>query len=123
MDLSDYQREAQATDQLPAGDNNDLIVPLLGMAGEVGSLLVEFKKHLHDGEAHTLFPAQMAEELGDVLWYLANTATKFGLDLSTIAEENLSKTRDRWPTENDPDAYRLFDEDYPPEEQLPRVRR
>src|SRR4051812_7107396 len=81
MELSDYQRDAQATDQLPTGDENDLIVPLLGMAGEVGSLLVEFKKHLRDGQAHTLFPEQMAEELGDVLWYLANTATKFNLDL------------------------------------------
>jgi NTP pyrophosphatase (non-canonical NTP hydrolase) len=121
MDLSDYQREAQATDQLPSGDPNDLIVPLLGMAGEVGSLLVEFKKHLRDGEAHTLFPDQMAEELGDVLWYVANTATKFDLDLSTIAEDNLGKTRDRWPTADDRRSYRLFDEEFPPEEQLPRT--
>lgn len=121
MELSDYQREAQGTDQLPSGDPNDLIVPLLGMAGEVGSLLVEFKKHLRDGDAHTLFPEQMAEELGDVLWYLANTATKFGIDLNTIAEDNLRKTRDRWPIADDRKTYRLFDEDFSPEEQLPRA--
>jgi NTP pyrophosphatase (non-canonical NTP hydrolase) len=119
MDLRDYQLEAQATDQLPSGDANDRIVPLLGMAGEVGSLLVEFKKHLRDGDAHSLFPEQMAEELGDVLWYLANTATKFDLNLSTIAEENLRKTRDRWPV-RDGETYRLFDDDFPETEQLPR---
>lgn len=119
MDLDEYQQEAQATDQLPPGDANDLIVPLLGMAGEVGSLLVEFKKHLRDGDAHSLFPAQMAEELGDVLWYLANTATKFNLNLSTIAENNLRKTRDRWPV-GDGETYKLFDEEFPEWEQLPR---
>ena len=89
--------EAQATDQLPAGDPNAVIVPLLGMAGEVGSLLAEYKKYLRDKDAHVLFPKQVAEELGDILWYLANTATKFDLDLAAIAADNLAKTRDRWP--------------------------
>lgn len=120
MELDEYQREAQATDQLPAGDANDLIVPLLGMAGEVGSLLAEFKKHLRDGEAHSLFPEQMAEELGDILWYLANTATKFDLSLREIAKNNLRKTRDRWMV-GDGETYRLFDEDLPRAEQLPRT--
>jgi NTP pyrophosphatase (non-canonical NTP hydrolase) len=120
MELSEYQREAQKTDQLPPGDPNDRIVSLLGMAGEVGDLLVEFKKYLRDGDAHVLFPDHVAEELGDLLWYLANTATKFDLDLESIAEANLAKTRDRWPTEDGVDPYRLFDEEYPSEEQLPR---
>ena len=120
MELSDYQREARKTDQLPAGDANDVIVPLLGMAGEVGSLLVEYKKFLRDGDAHLLFPDQVAEELGDVLWYLANTASKFELDLGAIARANLQKTRDRWPTDDQATAYRLFDEGCPETEQLPR---
>ncbi len=120
MEISEYQRKAQKTDQLPLGDPNYRIVPLLGMAGEVGDLLVEFKKYLRDGDAHVLFPDHVAEELGDVLWYLANTATKFDLDLGSIAEANLAKTRDRWPTEDGVDPYRLFDEEYPSEQQLPR---
>ena len=97
MNLTEYQQQAQATDQLPVGDPNAVIVPLLGMAGEVGSLLAEYKKYLRDKDAHVLFPKQVAEELGDILWYLANTATKFDLDLATIAADNLAKTRDRWP--------------------------
>ena len=120
MDLSDYQRQAQATDQLPAGDPNAIIVPLLGMAGEVGSLLAEYKKYLRDKDAHVLFPEQVAEELGDILWYLANTATKFDLDLAAIAASNLAKTRDRWPPAGGHPKYRLFDDDFPSEEQLPR---
>ena len=120
MNLTDYQEQAQATDQLPAGDPNALIVPLLGMAGEVGSLLAEYKKYLRDKDAHMLFPQQVAEELGDILWYLANTATKFDLDLAAIATDNLAKTRDRWLPAGHADRYRLFDDDFPAEEQLPR---
>lgn len=121
MELADYQDQAQATDQLPAGGPNALMVPLLGMAGEVGSLLVEFKKHLREGDAHVLFPDHVEEELGDILWYLANTAAKFNLNLSTIATKNLAKTRDRWPPEGSADRYQLFDNDYVPAEQLPRI--
>jgi NTP pyrophosphatase (non-canonical NTP hydrolase) len=120
MELSDYQRQAQDTDQLPPGDPNAVIVPLLGMAGEVGSLLGEYKKYLRDKDAHMLFPDQVAEELGDILWYLANTAAKFGLDLAAIAAVNLAKARDRWPPDGTETEHRLFDEDFPAGEQLPR---
>jgi NTP pyrophosphatase (non-canonical NTP hydrolase) len=117
MDLSEYQAQAQLTDQFPV---HEKIVPLLGMGGEVGSLLAEYKKFMRDGAAHVLFPEQVAEELGDILWYLANAATKFGLDLEQIAQQNLCKTRDRWPPDGSTPPYRLFDDEYPPEEQLPR---
>lgn len=120
MHLAEYQHQAQATDQVPVGDPNDVIVPLLGMAGEVGSLLAEYKKYLRDKDAHELFPNQVAEELGDVLWYLANTASKFGLDMDVIAAENLAKTRDRWLPPGHADRYQLFDDDSPVGEQLPR---
>ena len=120
MELNEYQAQAQATDQVPAGDPNAVMVPLLGMAGEVGSLLAEYKKYLRDKDAHVLFPQQVAEELGDILWYLANTATKFGLDLSAVAALNLTKTRDRWPPPGASDRYGLFDDDFPLDQQLPR---
>lgn len=122
MDLSRYQTEAAATDQTPEG-SDAVLVPLLGMAGEVGSLLVEYKKYLRDGPAHRLFREQFAEELGDTLWYLANLATKFGLSLEEIAADNLSKTRDRWPA-GEQSAFStsplLFDESLPEDERLPR---
>jgi NTP pyrophosphatase (non-canonical NTP hydrolase) len=121
MNLAEYQEQARATDQAPPGDTNALIVPLLGMAGEVGSLLQEYKKHLRDGDAHLLFSTQVAEELGDILWYLANTATKFGLDLAEIATANLEKTRDRWPPSTTrANPYQLLDSHFPGQEQLPR---
>jgi NTP pyrophosphatase (non-canonical NTP hydrolase) len=117
MELGEYQREAQKTDQFP---KDERVVPLLGMGGEVGSLLAEYKKWMRDGPAHVLFSAQIAEELGDILWYLANAATKFDLDLDAIAAQNLTKTRDRWPPDGSEPVYRLLDEDYAEAERLPR---
>ncbi|MGH9204844.1 MAG: MazG nucleotide pyrophosphohydrolase domain-containing protein, partial [Vicinamibacterales bacterium] len=64
------------------------------------------------------FSEQVGEELGDVLWYVANIAHKVGLSLGEIAEKNLDKTRRRWLKSLAPRA--LFDAGYPAHEQLPR---
>ena len=105
MDLNTYQREAQATDRVPStkdtGDaGNNLIVPLLGLAGETGELLSEYKKHLRDGASHLLFKERVSEELGDLLWYIANVAEKFDLKLNDIAQQNLEKASGRWGSQD-----------------------
>ena len=128
MDFSDYQRMAQATDQVPAtgeGDSSgtDILVPLLGLAGETGELLSEYKKFLRDGPAHKLFKERLAEELGDLLWYLSNCATKFGLSLDDVATQNLAKCRARWEYVRRQQGrlpIHSFDAPFPEEEQLPR---
>ncbi|WP_233342962.1 nucleoside triphosphate pyrophosphohydrolase family protein [Burkholderia cepacia] len=122
MNLNVYQQEAQKTDRVPGRQKNqvgtDVIVPLLGLAGETGELLSEYKKHLRDGDSHQLFKDRVAEELGDLLWYIANVATKFGLTLEDIASINLRKTQDRW---GDQDSSSInFDADYDALESFPR---
>ena len=91
---------------------------MLGLAGETGQLLSEYKKHLRDGEAHRLFKERVREELGDLLWYIANVASKFELSLSEIAAANLEKVEGRWIAER-PEPLR-FDDVFPSAEQLPR---
>lgn len=125
MDLQQYQLEASKTDQVPGSDIKSLMVPLLGLAGEAGSLLTEYKKLLRDGEAYRIFKERIAEELGDILWYVANIATKAELNLADVAHGNLNKIRDRWQTRGDAGllpgrGVKLFDEGFPPHEQLPR---
>jgi hypothetical protein len=81
-------------------------------------LLSEYKKHLRDGEAHRLFKERVSEELGDLMWYVANVASKFGLDLDEVAAANLQKTRGRFLSDKAmPDS---FDADLPDSERLPR---
>ena len=119
MDLRTYQQQAQLTDQVPQRGGDGLVVPLLGMAGEVASLQVEYKKWLRDGPAHYLFRDRVKEELGDILWYVANFAYKFDLDLDDVAETNLEKTSARWSAPQAVDSG-LLDDAFPEKEQLPR---
>ena len=126
MELNEYQRLANQTDQQPETGNfetdpRSLLVPLLGMAGEVGELLGEHKKWLRDGDSYKLFPERVKEELGDLLWYLSNVTTKHGLTLEEVADFNLSKTSRRWhPVGADSGTRKLFDEGFPLSERLPR---
>ena len=119
MDFNSYQKEALRTDRVLEHDAAaSLIVPMLGLAGETGQLLSEYKKHLRDGEAHHLFKARVSEELGDLLWYIANVASKFDLTLSDIAAGNLAKVEQRWTSERAEPL--TFDAEFPEGERLPR---
>ncbi len=123
MNLNTYQRKAQKTDRVSSQEaighsGNSLVVPLLGLAGETGELLSEYKKHLRDGDSHLLFKERVAEELGDLLWYVANVASKFDLTLDEIAEANLKKTKERWGSRSATKV--TFDENFEEHERLPR---
>lgn len=97
MQLADYQTQALETDRTGLnGAGAAQLVPLLGLAGEAGQLLSEYKKWLRDGPSHVRFVDRVHEELGDILWYIANVASKYGLDLDDIAAANLAKTRARF---------------------------
>ena len=66
-------------------------------------------------------PERVMEELGDLLWYLSNVATKHGLTLEAVATYNLGKTQRRWHQYvNAESTPRLFDEGYPESERFPR---
>jgi NTP pyrophosphatase (non-canonical NTP hydrolase) len=125
MRLREYQLEAQKTDQVPGSRTDEnrtgIMVPLLGLAGEAGTLLSEYKKWLREGTAYQIFKERVIEELGDILWYVSNIAAKEGLDLEAIAKENLKKAKSRWlpVAAAEPGRLRNFDEGFPAGEQLP----
>lgn len=119
MDLNDYQLRALVTDQVPAESGSEVLVPLLGLAGEVGELLSEYKKHLRDGAAHQLFASRVEEELGDILWYVAAVAERFKLKLDQVATSNLTKVSANWGKETLPESvFGRFDAGYPDHERF-----
>jgi NTP pyrophosphatase (non-canonical NTP hydrolase) len=117
MDLRTYQARAKETDRNPGIDEQARMIPLAGLASETGELLGEYKKYLRDGESHQLFKQRMAEEVGDLLRYIANVATKFDLDLAQVAEANLAKCEGRW---GDLPVREAFDAGFPDDQRLPR---
>lgn len=117
MDLRTYQERTKKTDRNPGTDEQARMIPLAGLASETGELLGEYKKYLRDGENHKLFKERLAEEVGDLLWYVANVATKFDLDLSNVAEQNLAKCEGRF---GELKQRKPFDADFPENERFPR---
>ncbi len=122
--FEDYQIEANKTDKNPGHDDKGILIPLLGLAGETGELLSEYKKYFRDGNTNKLFKERLKEELGDLLWYLNNCASKAGLSLDEIAVRNLRKCRARW-LEKDGNLMGLvfvnnFDSGCPENERIPR---
>lgn len=117
MDLHTYQDRAKQTDRNPGNDDQARMIPLAGLASETGELLGEYKKYLRDGENHKLFKERLAEEVGDLLWYVANVATKFDLDLAAVAEQNLAKCEGRW---GELKHRTPFDAELPESERFPR---
>ena len=85
LGLDEYQRFAVRTNEVRSKDSDALNFLLLGLYGEVGSLLSEIKKKQRDENAYFAFAASAREEFGDVLWYFANIAQLARLKLSTIA--------------------------------------
>ncbi len=117
MDLRTYQERTSRTDRNPGTGKEDRLISLAGLASETGELLGEYKKYLRDGESHAFFEERLSEEIGDLLWYLANVATKFDLDLGRCAEQNLVKCENRWGS---PPTREPFDASFPVDQQLPR---
>lgn len=120
MDFSDYQDKVADTDQHNSSDPGDvhrgMLMHLLGLSGEAGSVSTVYKKHIRDGPAYEGWRLQMREELGDCLWYITAIAGKLNLTLDDVAQSNLVKTRSRWlPTDID-----QLDADAPEDQRLPR---
>lgn len=125
MDLDTFQKAALVTDNTDRNyedqeSRKDIVVALLGIAGELGTLSTAYKKFLRDGPSYGLYKDNVREELGDLLWYMAVLAHKFDLTLSEIAEHNLAKASSRWGTQHDA-VQSLYDAHFPSHEQFPRM--
>jgi NTP pyrophosphatase (non-canonical NTP hydrolase) len=96
MDLDDYQRGALRT-AAPRDKKNELLHLVLGLAGESGEVAEKFKKWVRDldSDESRIDRADIAQELGDVLWYVAVLADYLDLSLDDIASGNLAKLAGR----------------------------
>lgn len=85
LTLDEYQAHARRTYKGSLEGEDLFRFLLLGLHGEVGSLLSELKKKQRDRGAYVAYASSAVEETGDVLWYLANVATALGARLSDLA--------------------------------------
>lgn len=95
MTLNEYQQHALETAAFK--EELKIIYPALGLCGEAGETAEKVKKVLRDnnGEFTTEKRAEIAKELGDVLWYVAVLGNNIGYTLNEIATINYNKLKSR----------------------------
>lgn len=95
MTFDEYQDAAQETAVYP--DQYGVMYPALGLAGEAGEVANKVKKLYrdHGGRLSREDADSIASEIGDVLWYCAALCNDLGVNLDTVAAENLRKLSNR----------------------------
>lgn len=95
MNMEDYQTQASKTAIYP--DCEIVVYPALGLVSEAGEVAGKVKKVLRDnnGSFDPVQREKIAEEIGDVLWYIAALCTDLDIGMETIAQRNLDKLNSR----------------------------
>ena len=84
MTINEYQQLALRTLN-PELDSKDVLINgVMGLCGESGEAIDIVKKHLAQG--HELDREKLAKELGDIAWYLAETAYAIGYSLEIFCK-------------------------------------
>ncbi len=95
LEINEYQRLAMTTQNPELSERDVLLNGVMGLCGESGEAIDLVKRHLMQG--HPLDKEHLAKELGDVAWYLAETAAAIGYDLDTVLQMNIDKLKKRYP--------------------------
>jgi hypothetical protein len=85
--LADYMSQVEPTDRLPASDLQPI---LLGLFGEVGSIMATAKKLHREKEVYVGYRNAVEEEFGDALWYFTALCRRLNLRMDGILAEAAS---------------------------------
>jgi len=101
MEINEFQQRSTRTLNRALSDSEQLLNQVIGLVGEAGEVLDLLKKHRYQG--HDLNKKKLAEELGDVFYYLAGIATSVNIELDKVAQGNIDKLLKRYPDGFDPE--------------------
>ena len=66
-----------------------------GLEGDIGEVIDVMKKHIYQGKELDI--TDVIEEVGDVLWYIANFCNINNITMDECMESNMKKLRKRFP--------------------------
>jgi NTP pyrophosphatase (non-canonical NTP hydrolase) len=95
MKLNEYQELALRTHNESHSQVQSFANYALGLNGEAGEVADHIKKGIFHG--HEMNRHEIAKELGDVLWYVANLSNLIGMSLEQVATMNVVKLKKRYP--------------------------
>ena len=85
----------QAMDQRLSEDGTKRLLHAgIGLSTEAGEFLDALKKHIFYGK--DLDRVNLAEELGDMFWYMAIVADELGIEFESVMEKNIAKLKARY---------------------------
>ena len=90
MTFDEYQKQAVTT--AIYNIEHQVTYPAMGLANEAGEVLGKVKKIIRDGVYDR---AEIAKEVGDVLWYAAALCRDLDVSMGEVAQMNLDKLKDR----------------------------
>lgn len=94
MSLKEYQALARRT------QNNELTLEekerhaLFGIASEVGEIHAIYQKVF---QGHDMNYMKVIDEMGDLMWFMAELADAIGASLDDVADHNIAKLKKRYP--------------------------
>ena len=100
--LINYERSVVETDQFSP---EDIMPILMGLYGEIGSIMSASKKKKREGTGYANYEDSMKEEFGDVLWYFSAICRRMGVSLESVFRhaiiEVYARTKDAQTCNND----------------------
>lgn len=97
MTFDEYQKQALTTAENDYEPLMEKTIWAMGISGEAGEVIEKWKKIVayKGGEINDEDMAELAKELGDVVWYIAVFADSLGLSFDDIMQRNVTKLKDR----------------------------
>lgn len=96
--LQEYEREIVKTDRFSIEEIKPI---LLGLYGEVGSIMAASKKYRREKNAYPTYKEAVEEEFGDAFWYFSALCRRLNIDLVDAFEEVSSQAGIKIITVND----------------------
>ena len=87
--LTDYMKQVEPTDTLPPTELQPI---LLGLFGEVGSIMATAKKFHREREAFVGYRHAVEEEFGDALWYFAALCRRLDIQMDEVLSKAVTGT-------------------------------
>ena len=97
MTFDEYQQQALTTAHNTHEPLMEKTIWAMGVAGEAGEVVEKWKKIVayKQGDISNEDLAELAKELGDVVWYIAVMAHSLGLSFDDIMQRNVEKLKSR----------------------------
>lgn len=100
MRFDEYQVFARRTQNHELTGDERIQHALCGLSSEVGEIASIYQKRF---QGHPVDEATVADEMGDVLWFLSELADCLCVHLGSVAQHNVSKLLKRYPDGFDSD--------------------